>query len=494
MRNHIPLKWTAAFVTVLVLGVIFLLLGSQSAPDPSKKTGELAVGLRPLAVQWSGLEQASRELEKAEPPGDRETMREMIKNQVQGPIRALFLSSRSPGTDSSYKLGAGMAVAFGEETMAREILERIREPDEESSALARLLACGGSPTEVEKLLPSFSPEPLRAICSESLSTAAFEGKTTGLLPSTVRMRLEAQSARLNGDHARAEEVDSRRVQREEERVSQVGQAYMIPVSAGGLGLLLLLFHRRIRQRLTRYPGMRERSLFPTDGVRLYLVLIGWFGFSLAFSILSQPQGPLGFLAQSPGVSLVVTALASGLFSIYLIQQVAPHKRGSIWDAFGLHIRGFEKRIWVLLALGILGYCAAVPLTASASAFTQLVTGETPVMTHPIIWMLAEAESSSMIVLLVLGACVIAPFFEEILFRGYLFQVLRERVGGTLSILVSSLIFAALHPSPFTILPLFSLACILCLLYARTGSLWPSVILHALHNGVSVFLVLTTMAP
>ena len=74
MRNHIPLKWTAAFVTVLVLGVIFLLLGSQSAPDPSKKTGELAVGLRPLAVQWSGLEQASRELEKAEPPGDRETI------------------------------------------------------------------------------------------------------------------------------------------------------------------------------------------------------------------------------------------------------------------------------------------------------------------------------------------------------------------------------------------------------------------------------------
>ena len=300
--------------------------------------------------------------------------------------------------------------------------------------------------------------------------------------------------RLAGDIARAEQVEEAYSTREAERVAQVGQAYVIPVAAGGIGLFILLFHRRIRKRLTLYPGLRERSLFPTDGLRLYLVLIGWFGFSLAFTILAQPRGPLGFLAQSPGLSLLVTALASGLFSLVLIHQIAPQKRGSLWDALGLHIHGFERRVWVLGFLGVLGYCAAVPLTASASAFTQLITGETPVMTHPIIWMLAEAESTLMVVLLVVGACGVAPLFEEILFRGFLFQVLRERIGGTLSILVSSLIFAALHPSPFTILPLFSLACILCLLYARTGTLWPSILLHALHNGVSVFLVLTTMAP
>ncbi len=80
------------------------------------------------------------------------------------------------------------------------------------------------------------------------------------------------------------------------------------------------------------------------------------------------------------------------------------------------------------------------------------------------------------------AAVIAPIFEEMLFRGFLFTSLRSRWPVWVAALVSSLVFAAMHfyswPGLATIV-IFGL--VMCWLYQQTRSLWPGILFHAMMN-------------
>lgn len=83
-------------------------------------------------------------------------------------------------------------------------------------------------------------------------------------------------------------------------------------------------------------------------------------------------------------------------------------------------------------------------------------------------------------------CVVAPIAEELFFRGFLFGGLRKR-GLVVALLVSGVAFGLAHvasaPIGF-IVPLGALGVLLALLYERTGSLYPSIALHALNNSIA----------
>lgn len=495
MENNQQLRITSLFLTVLVIGVIFMMLNAQVPKDPEDKLRELALTFRPIAIQMGGsaqLEGLMGEMESGATP----SVHDGLEAEFKRILRDMLLSSKAEHTDSSFLLGAGMALAYQADELGYEFIQRIRVQTSESKDLYRILWCS-SPVEktrfeVESLAPSWMFLTSQSCGSLVLNHSQMDGTRLSMLPNTVRMRLNERALTAKGLTLDAREMNTRIREKEASAIQSVATVSSIPLFGGLIGFFLLLFHTRFRNKLKTFPGLSDTSLFPTEGIRAYLVLMGWFAFNLAFAILTQERGPLSFLGEDPGIGLAAAALASGLVSLVLIAHIAPQKRGQLLPALGLHTRGFEGRLWVLLIIGLLGYCAAVPITAGLSTLTQLFTGEAPVIAHPIIWMLADAESPGKVMVLVIGASILAPFFEEILFRGFLFQILRDRIGGTLSIVTSSLIFAALHPSTYTILPLFGLACLLCLLYARTGSLWPSILLHAVHNSVSVLLAMVTM--
>ncbi len=74
--------------------------------------------------------------------------------------------------------------------------------------------------------------------------------------------------------------------------------------------------------------------------------------------------------------------------------------------------------------------------------------------------------------------VVTPLVEELIFRGALFRGWRVRWSPAVALLVSSVIFGALHD--LRVCVIFSGA-IYALLYTRTRSLWASVLAHGLHN-------------
>jgi len=87
--------------------------------------------------------------------------------------------------------------------------------------------------------------------------------------------------------------------------------------------------------------------------------------------------------------------------------------------------------------------------------------------------------------LVLGAVVVAPFVEEMFFRGFIFAGLRERYGWKIGALTSAGLFTIVHLNPIAIPTLFMLGFAFAFLYHRSNSLWPSILMHAIWNGVVV---------
>jgi membrane protease YdiL (CAAX protease family) len=82
--------------------------------------------------------------------------------------------------------------------------------------------------------------------------------------------------------------------------------------------------------------------------------------------------------------------------------------------------------------------------------------------------------------------VIAPFAEELLFRGYLFGKLRSVVPLWLAILITSLLFAVVHGQWNVAIDTFALSIIMCLAVTWTKSLWPAILVHMLKNGIAFY--------
>lgn len=79
---------------------------------------------------------------------------------------------------------------------------------------------------------------------------------------------------------------------------------------------------------------------------------------------------------------------------------------------------------------------------------------------------------------------VAPLVEEFFFRGFVYASFRNRLGVWGGALASGLVFGAIHLKLEFLVPLAILGAILALLYEKTGSIWPCVLMHALNNALA----------
>lgn len=84
--------------------------------------------------------------------------------------------------------------------------------------------------------------------------------------------------------------------------------------------------------------------------------------------------------------------------------------------------------------------------------------------------------------------ILPPIAEELLFRGYLFGRLREKFGFWLSAVIVSIVFGVVHMQWNVAVDVAILSLFLCYLRERTGSIWASIVLHSIKNGVAYFLL------
>ena len=90
------------------------------------------------------------------------------------------------------------------------------------------------------------------------------------------------------------------------------------------------------------------------------------------------------------------------------------------------------------------------------------------------------------ILLFIAVSIFAPIGEEILFRGFLQQFLEQYWKDTTkAILVTSLLFSAIHFNPYWFIQIYLLGIMLGFLTWKTNSVIPSIILHGLNNTMAM---------
>jgi CAAX protease family protein len=186
-------------------------------------------------------------------------------------------------------------------------------------------------------------------------------------------------------------------------------------------------------------------------------------------ILDNPGG--GDL--STGANVVVQLATALGFLLVPIAIAARWGASSVGQALRrLGVRSFRPGAlkWMLAAIGAYLVLAAVYTAVFGTPEQEDI-----------------AESFGTVPVQILLIVIAAPVSEEVCFRGMLFGGLRERMPRIAAALLSGLIFGALHALAglSAVPPLIAFGVILALLYEKTGSIVPGILLHMLNNSVAL---------
>jgi len=254
----------------------------------------------------------------------------------------------------------------------------------------------------------------------------------------------------------------------------------------GVSLLLRQAWLLARHRLTPAPPLQGPELTLVDGILLvaggFVVLGELFVPLLVGPLLSAVLGPMtqaqSAVKQAASVPLLYLALMLGpllILAVMLGGLGSPPAGGWLqwrWQPLHLTLRAAIAQLLMVL-----------PLVALAGWLLERVWAD-PGGSNPLLDMVLNAPQASALLLLASTALVLAPLFEETLFRGVLLPVLARRWGNTWSVVLSALCFALAHLSLGELLPLFVLGVGLGWLRLRSGRLGACVVMHGLWNGLT----------
>ncbi len=175
-------------------------------------------------------------------------------------------------------------------------------------------------------------------------------------------------------------------------------------------------------------------------------------------------------------ALEAVALIGGVYLFGL------RRKGLDWDAVGIKP---TTRNWYLIA--ILVTMMVIPLASLITIATFFVTGQ-PLENPQLDFLLPEGLSPIDAIVMLILAGFIAPLGEELLFRGVLYSIFRERWGIWISVLLSSLIFAVIHGNIAVGVTGFFLGIVAAIVFEFSGSLWTAVLVHAINNSLKIGLL------
>lgn len=195
------------------------------------------------------------------------------------------------------------------------------------------------------------------------------------------------------------------------------------------------------------------------------------------------------------VDNVVFCLGATLTTIVILVLAWTHFARRL-KGFGLNIKTCGKDLWA----GSLNLLAVLPLIWAVMRITvfiaELFNGhEYQMPQHQQLELVAQHPQLALQVLIFIGAVVVAPLFEELLFRGLIQTALRSFLFETgnrvwLAIAFSSGLFVIMHQDLSHWPVLFVLGLCMGYAYEKSGSLLRPIFIHAIFNATAVIATLS----
>lgn len=202
---------------------------------------------------------------------------------------------------------------------------------------------------------------------------------------------------------------------------------------------------------------------------------------LAIANLLAPQEGLVIDEASLIGSIILQFVGVGIVTAFVITRIRP----VAW--LGLR---WEKWPWIfVIAPGAVLGIWALLLVLKISGYMDWMEKFDAQSVQETVKLLQESKDPVVLGLMVVAAVFVAPFCEEIIFRGYLYSASKKFVGPWVAGVVSALIFSALHGNLTALLPLAIFGGLLAFIYEKTGSIWAPMAVHLCFNGATVFVQL-----
>lgn len=270
-------------------------------------------------------------------------------------------------------------------------------------------------------------------------------------------------------------------------VAEGGAPPALAVLLNGLAMCLLSL-----VLLRRFAGAWLRASWPKEALPpgpwttahlIMVVLLGVFTQYLGFQLLDLYAKSRGLQISdlNAGIVLLTSAFWQGALVVLLVLIARASDQG--FSSLGLQRAGLRP---ILVGLGI--YLLGLPglvgsITLWGQALDYAGLGEEVQLVQQLIMRTRGWEVG----LSVLLAVVVIPFLEEVIFRGWLQGWISYRLSPVHGIVISAALFALLHGSA-VLLPIFVLAILLGVVRHTTGRLAPVWAMHALHNGIQMYLL------
>jgi membrane protease YdiL (CAAX protease family) len=156
------------------------------------------------------------------------------------------------------------------------------------------------------------------------------------------------------------------------------------------------------------------------------------------------------------------------------------------DLLGFGRVPVHRALGLGVGLGIL----ALSLTTAVKLVVLSITGSTEPQQKLVQNFQAAADTgnSSLLAAIAVSAVVVAPFSEEVIFRGAFYPVLSRSLGRGLSAVLTAVMFALVHDTLTDAPSLAVLALCFALAYEATGSLLVPIFMHATFNGTGLLMM------
>ena len=156
--------------------------------------------------------------------------------------------------------------------------------------------------------------------------------------------------------------------------------------------------------------------------------------------------------------------------------------------FGLRKRS-QKYIIIITIAGMFVAYIAVLIGSIISSFLLSLGEPKKENLQEIVQTLMTNDDISLKIAIALSAIIFAPLIEEIIFRGYLYPIIKRFSHPIFSCVITSLLFAVIHSNLEGLIPLFLLAIVLTIFYEISKSIWVPILMHACFNGVNTISIL-----
>lgn len=241
----------------------------------------------------------------------------------------------------------------------------------------------------------------------------------------------------------------------------------------------------------RHPSWRQRMLelqarpwtWKDGGAVLAIVLL----------VIAATLAVASLVSKNDHVALLmVQTLLIHMCGLALVLGYLRWRGYGLRPALGLQWSGAVR----FLAAGAVTYVGILPLVFFASLVYQVVLSSKGYPSHlqDVALLLSGQYSLWVRLYMIAFAVVVAPVFEETIFRGIALPLLSRRFGTGAGVFLSSLLFSAIHFHVPSLVPLFILATGFSLAYIYTGSLWTPIAMHGLFNGINLGLLLLLRTP